>query len=138
MLETEVFHKVQRWTPSLDWERLENSAGSGTFDTVVGHRTGLCWVEFKVRRTKSSEPVDCLRPSQRVWVRKKLLLGQRHFLLILTDGPQADYIWLHMLYLDEPGQKLASRRLIPPLSWKTKNVDANILLTGAITLFISL
>jgi len=138
MLESEVFHKVQRWTPALDWERLENSAGSGTFDTVVGHRTGLCWVEFKVRKNRSILPVDSLRPSQKVWVRKKLLAGQRHFLLITTDGPQADYIWLHMLYLESPKNTVASRSILPPLTWKTKNADANVLLTGAITYFISL
>lgn len=134
MLESELFHKVQRWTPSLEWDRLENAISSGTFDTIVSTKSGLCWCEFKIRKQK--EAVEDLRPSQRAWAYLKLKKGLRHFLLITTDSAKCGSVELHMLYLED--REVKSRLLISPLPWKTPNAHANITLTGAITLFINL
>lgn len=132
MLETDVFHKVQRWTPSLDWQRLENSIGSGVFDTVIGHPSGSVWCEFKVR--KSAEAVNDLRASQKAWVYLKLKKGLKNFLLFTTDKPTPSLLEVYQLKLD--GREVVAQQFFT-YSWAAHVKQANPFITDAIRGFIA-
>lgn len=82
MRENEVYQTFKRRAPSFDIDRIENAVMSGTFDTVVTHRTGMLWVELKVR--SHVNVLDDFKSTQLVWAERKVRLGLGSKILCLS------------------------------------------------------
>lgn len=82
-LESALWRRVKKKFKG-EAERIENNVGAGVPDVSAACiKSGDYWVELKVCKTKTLQsPMRLLTPIQRVWHRRRVLLGSKVFVLI--------------------------------------------------------
>ena len=73
-----VYTLLKKNLPSVDWQRIENLAGTGVPDVNGCYNGTEFWIENKVARSGSFE----IRPDQVAWLTRRFNAGGKVFVLV--------------------------------------------------------